>query len=109
MTNTTNLIFWTALTLFFLAVLVELYMRTDKIRKDNHKKPHATRIDKALAHFRKVEAEKITNDDWQKVTKVSDATAARDLKHLVEFGVLEQRGRGRGVHYVFINQPPINN
>ena len=101
MKNTTNLIFWTALTLFFLATLVELYLRTNKIRKNNHAKPHATRIDKGLAHFRRNKAKKITNDDWQKVTKVSDATAARDLKHLAEFGVLEQKGRGRGVHYIF--------
>jgi len=104
MNNTTNLIFWTALTLFFSATLVELYLRTNKIRKGNHAKPHATRIDKALTHFLGDKAKKITNDDWQKVTKVSDATAARDLKHLAEFGVLKQKGRGRGTHYVFTNK-----
>ena len=51
----------------------------------------------------KNKSEKITNNGWQKITKVSDATATRDIQHLVEFEILEKKGKGRGVHYVFKN------
>ncbi|OGZ62530.1 MAG: hypothetical protein A3H51_00760 [Candidatus Spechtbacteria bacterium RIFCSPLOWO2_02_FULL_38_8] len=96
-------IFWMALALFVFAVLFELYLRADKITKKHHEKPHSDRIDKALAYFRKNKSEKITNNGWQKITKVSDATATRDIQHLVEFEILEKKGKGRGVHYVFKN------
>lgn len=104
MANTANLVFWTALILFFLAVLFELYLRTDKIKKNNHKKPHSKRIDRALAYFRTEKTKKITNDEWQKITKVSHATATRDLDHLVNFGVFEKAGKGRAIYYKFIKE-----
>jgi ATP-dependent DNA helicase RecG len=47
------------------------------------------------------EHRKISNPVYQKVAKAIKKTATRDLKDLVEKGVLEQRGtRGPGVHYV---------
>ncbi|MCF7809097.1 MAG: hypothetical protein K9M49_03920 [Candidatus Marinimicrobia bacterium] len=47
------------------------------------------------------EHRKISNPEYQKVAKAIKKTATRDLKDLVEKGVLEQRGtRGPGVHYI---------
>lgn len=43
----------------------------------------------------------ITNDKYQKITGVSDATASRDLAELVKSGVLKIHGRGRGIFYTF--------
>lgn len=98
----TILVFWTALIVFVLAVLFELYTRAQKPKKEKLDKPHSKRIHKALDYFKKHETKKVTNDMWQKITKVSDSTASRDIKKLIELGILEKRGRGRGVHYVFI-------
>ncbi|MDO8660745.1 MAG: hypothetical protein Q7K43_02555 [Candidatus Woesearchaeota archaeon] len=41
----------------------------------------------------------ITNDEYQKITAVSDNTATRDLLFLVKKGFLKQKGKGRGVRY----------
>ncbi len=47
------------------------------------------------------ETGRISNPDYQRVAKAIKKTATRDLKDLVDKGVLEQRGtRGPGVHYV---------
>ena len=44
---------------------------------------------------------RISNLEYQRVAKAIKKTATRDLRDLVEKGVLEQRGtRGPGVHYV---------
>lgn len=87
---------------FVIAVLVELRSRTQEQKKEKLTKPHSERIDTGVTYFRKNKNEKITNDAWQKAVKVSDATATRDLEHLTELGVIEKKGRGRGVHYVFV-------
>lgn len=43
---------------------------------------------------------RITNDDIEKLLHVSDATAGRYLKLLVDRGILKKEGGGRGTHYV---------
>lgn len=87
---------WTAFVLFVLAVLFELWNRTQTQQAHNHKRAHPDRMDKALAYFRHHKTEKITNDLYQNITHVSHATAARDLGALIEFGILKKQGRGRG-------------
>lgn len=36
---------------------------------------------------------------YMKITEASRATATRDLQHLVDIGLLEERGEGRSTHY----------
>ena len=43
---------------------------------------------------------KITNNDVEKLTGVSDATAERYLNELEQEGVLRQIGKGRYSHYI---------
>lgn len=95
-----QLLFFVSFAVFVLAVLFELHLRAKKQRKARHEKPHSKRIDQALEHIKEKGIEKITNDIWEEATGVSHATAARDLNHLVELGILEKKGRGRGVHYI---------
>ena len=42
----------------------------------------------------------ITNDEYQKIAKVSDATASRQLNDLVKKGLVRSVGRGKGTRYV---------
>ena len=42
---------------------------------------------------------KITNDDYQKLNRVSDATASRDLRKLVNMGVVQKIGSGKKTYY----------
>lgn len=42
---------------------------------------------------------KITNHDYQKINRVSDSTATRDLKTLVRKGIAKKIGRGRYAYY----------
>lgn len=94
-------VFWTALILFVAAILFELYLREKDVRKKSLSRPHSKRIDKGLKYFRTHPDEKITNDAWQRITKVSDSTATRDINYLIELGILKKKGRGRGVRYEF--------
>jgi hypothetical protein len=41
----------------------------------------------------------ITNIQLRKMFKVSHMTAKRDLMRLIAFGIIVQRGKGRGIHY----------
>jgi len=56
---------------------------------------------------------RITNKEYQKINNVSDRTASRELKHLVELKLLDRIGNiGAGVYYVLSatktpNQPKI--
>lgn len=43
---------------------------------------------------------RITNREYQTLFRVSHDTACRDLRGLLEKGLVEQRGRGRGIHYI---------
>ena len=43
---------------------------------------------------------RITNREYQALCEVSYDTAHRDLRELVERGLIERRGRGRSTHYV---------
>jgi ATP-dependent DNA helicase RecG len=48
---------------------------------------------------------KISNTEYQEVTKAIKKTATRDLNELKERGIVEQRGhRGPGVHYVLVKK-----
>jgi Fic family protein len=41
----------------------------------------------------------ISNRELQKLTNISQMTAARDLSKLVEFGLIQAHGKGRGIRY----------
>ena len=41
----------------------------------------------------------MTNADYRAITRVSDATALRDLNELVDRGFIERHGAKRGIHY----------
>lgn len=47
------------------------------------------------------EKEKITNNDVKNLLNISDATATRYLEELEKKGVIEAKGKGRGVFYQF--------
>lgn len=98
----TLVILLVAIAFLILAVIFEFSKRTNYHIHRIKEKPHSKRIDRAIAHFRKSKTEKITNDAWQKITKISDPTAIRDLAKLVELGVLKKQGRGRSIHYTFV-------
>ena len=103
MTNFFNnpALFWTALAAFFIALFVELALRVNRRRRKRVLNAHSSRMEKALARFRAEKTKRITNDEYQKITGVSDATATRDLQKLENLGVLKQRGKGRGAYYIF--------
>lgn len=98
-----NMLFWTALIVFVLAIFFDLYIRFQNHTKTKGTKAHSERIDKGLAYFRKNKTKKITNDLYQEITGTSDATATRDLKKLKELGVLKQHGKNRGIYYTLIS------
>ena len=43
---------------------------------------------------------RITNREYQALCEVSYDTAHRDLRELVERGLVERRGKGRSTHYM---------
>lgn len=91
-----------ALLVFIFSVIFQLFTRNKEERSKKKYQPHPTRIDFALHHFRHNDIKKITNNLWEEVTGVSDATASRDLAQLTDMGVLKKKGKGRGVHYIFV-------
>jgi len=51
----------------------------------------------------------ITNKQYQELTKITDRTALRDIKNLINKRVLLKIGTtGRATHYVIKNKPDIN-
>lgn len=52
--------------------------------------------------------ERITNAEYQRVTKAPQRTATRDLNELVQKGVLELEGKGRGAQYRFLQKRARN-
>ncbi len=56
---------------------------------------------KAIVHIK--EKGKITNKEYQRLTGISKPTATRELKSLVEMGILKQQGvTGKGTFYIFL-------
>ena len=51
---------------------------------------------------------RISNQDYQRETGAIRKTAARDLDDLVQRGLLEKKGAGRGVHYVLVRKRDNN-
>jgi Fic family protein len=47
----------------------------------------------------------LTSSKWARICKVSQDTAIRDIKDLVQKNLLEQKGQGRSTHYV-LKYPP---
>ena len=46
---------------------------------------------------------RITNKEYQRLTGISKPTATRELKNLVEVGILKQQGvTGKGTFYIFL-------
>ena len=66
-------------------------IRQAKVRK------HEARLEKLLAHVR--ERGRISNDEIQKLLRVSDATASRYAVELVRRGALRKAGSGRAAYY----------
>lgn len=57
--------------------------------------------DRQMAAFEYVkEHGSIDNSTYQKLNTISRQTATRDLSDLTDKGVLEQKGKGAGTHYV---------
>lgn len=52
--------------------------------------------------------ERITNEEYQRVTGSPQRTATRDLNELVQKGVLELEGKGRGAQYRLLQKRAIN-
>jgi predicted HTH transcriptional regulator len=52
--------------------------------------------------------ERITNAEYQRVTGAPQRTATRDLNELVQKGVLELEGKGRGAQYRFLQKRARN-
>jgi len=46
--------------------------------------------------------QQITNIEYRDMTAATPKTASRDLEGLVEKGILELKGKGRGAHYVIV-------
>ena len=53
---------------------------------------------RALAQVHK--SDRITNSDYRRINQASRENAQRDLRRLMESGLLELRGRGASAHYV---------
>ena len=66
-------------------------MQRAKMRK------REVRLEKILAYVR--EKGRVTNDDIQKLLRVSDATATRYAAELVRRSLVEKVGRGRAAYY----------
>ena len=67
---------------------------------------HARKKDARLAkiiEYAKAHGGKITNDEIEKLLHVSDATASRYAKVLVDRSLLRADGKGRGASYAFIS------
>ena len=52
--------------------------------------------------------DRITNAEYQRVTGAPQRTATRDLNDLVQKGVLELEGKGRGAQYRLLQKPARN-
>lgn len=46
---------------------------------------------------------RVTNREYRELGKVSHQMAYRELSELVEKGLIEKRGAGRGTHYVLVD------
>lgn len=55
------------------------------------------KFQKALEYIDK--NNKITNNEYEKLNRVSDATASRDLSKLVKMGVIQKIGSGKNIYY----------
>ena len=96
-------IFYVALGAFVVATLIDLYIRTRKVKHEDSS-PMSHRMEIALGHFKEQKSRKsITNDTYQKLTGVSHATATRDLEKFIEFGYLEKLGKTSSTTYHLVN------
>lgn len=59
-----------------------------------------TRQQRVLKHV--IKHGHITNSEYRKITRVSKVTAYKDLKGMVDNGILVEEGVGRGVRYVML-------
>ena len=98
--NEINLLY-VAISVFVFAILFEFWRRMQAVRKQRHSAPLSDRMEKAIHYFNENKKRtKITNDIYQELTGVSDATATRDLDKLEELGLVVQKGKTRGVYYL---------
>lgn len=82
-----------------LAWLVFVLLKALQKIKLTKERPVSDRLEKAIDYLKT--KNKITNDDYQALTKVSHSTATRDLDELEKLGLIKQVGKkGRGVHYI---------
>ena len=95
------ILLYAAMLIFVFAVMIEFWRRFNYIQTHRRENPLSDRMEKAIHYFAEDKKRlKITNDAYQKLTGISDATATRDLDKLEELGFLEQKGRNRGVYYL---------
>jgi Fic family protein len=52
--------------------------------------------------------QQITNVDYQRIVGCPARTATRDLNLMVNKGIIELRGKGRGAHYLLLKKRAIN-
>lgn len=69
-----------------------------EIKEIVSKLEYNTRQIKAVMYIK--EKGRITNKECRELTQLSDEGVRKDLNELVEKGVLQSQGKGRGVHYV---------
>ena len=50
------------------------------------------------------ETQKITTKEYSKLTRVSDRTALRDLRDLVDRGILQEFGKRRGKYHALLKK-----
>jgi len=87
------------LVMAILTCLVFILIRASRKIKLSKEKPISDRLEKAIEYLQK--NGKITNEEYRKLTKVSDTTAVRDLDELERLGLVKQVGKtGRSVYYV---------
>ncbi len=67
-----------------------------RIKEAKHRK-REVKLERILAYVR--EKGKVTNDEVQKLLRVSDATATRYLHELVKRGLLQKGGATRAIYY----------
>ncbi len=89
--------------IFIIAILVWVIFSLIEVRRKiklSKERPASDRLEKAINYLQK--KGKITSKEYQKLVRVSDSTATKDLDELEKLGLIEQIGKtGRGVHYVF--------
>lgn len=89
---------------FLSAAFVDLALRVRTIRKQKEHRAHPPRMDEALRYIAAQKPAKIiTRAAYQKLTRVSAATATHDLQKLEELGLIQRTAEGRRTYRLIIS------